>query len=257
MWSPTRSLELLVLAATVAPAELIRVATAFGPAAKAGADRVRAVRRGLVGVPAAYLVVTAAALAVAADGGFLPDTLTGGLTGALPGALPGRLPGVLWLPAAALAGAALVGGEFAVGAVPRLAAGAGLPRLAVHRDGGAAGGGYAASVLATAVAEELLYRGLWIGVLHERLHLPAGVAVAVAAVAYAGGHLFFGGRAVAQKTLSGVVFGLLMLVSGSLAVPLVAHLAQNGAVLALGVRQERERQRDRGARAAAGREAAG
>lgn len=39
MWSHTRSLELLVLVATVAPAELIRVATAFGPAAKAGADR--------------------------------------------------------------------------------------------------------------------------------------------------------------------------------------------------------------------------
>ncbi|MFD7931050.1 hypothetical protein, partial [Streptomyces sp. NPDC059742] len=41
MWSHTRSLELLVLVATVAPAELIRVATAFGPAAKAGADRGR------------------------------------------------------------------------------------------------------------------------------------------------------------------------------------------------------------------------
>ncbi|MFF2198224.1 type II CAAX prenyl endopeptidase Rce1 family protein [Streptomyces sp. NPDC058157] len=243
MWSPTRSLELLVLAATVAPAELIRVTTAFGPAAKAGADRIRAARRGLVGVPAAYLVVTAAALAVAADGGFLPD------------ALSGRPPAVLWLPAAAVAGAALVGAEFAVGAVPRLAAGAGLPRLAVHRAGGAAGGGYAVSVLATAAAEELLYRGLWIGVLHERLHLPAGVAVAAAAVAYAVGHLFFGGLAVAQKTLSGAVFGLLMVVSGSLAVPLVAHLAQNGTVLALAVRQERER-RPR-ARTAAGRGAAG
>ncbi|MFF4371590.1 type II CAAX prenyl endopeptidase Rce1 family protein [Streptomyces sp. NPDC001594] len=249
MWSPTRSLELLVLAATVAPAELIRVATAFGPAAKAGADRIRAARRGLAGVPAAYLVVTAAALAVAADGGFLP------------GALPGRAPGVLWLPAAAAVGAALVGAEFAVGALPRLAAGAGLPRLAVHRDGGAASAGYAVSVLATAVAEELLYRGLWIGVLHERLHLPAGVAVAVAAVAYAVGHLFFGGLAVAQKALSGAVFGLLLVVSGSLAVPLVAHLAQNGTVFALAVRQEREQEREREhahrARAAAGRESAG
>ncbi|MFF4582583.1 type II CAAX prenyl endopeptidase Rce1 family protein [Streptomyces sp. NPDC001373] len=239
MWSHTRSLELLVLAATVAPAELIRVATAFGPAAKAGADRERAARRGLLGAPAAYLVVTAAALAVAADGGFVPDTLTG------------RLPGALWLPAAAAAGAALVGAEFALGAVPRLLDGTGLPRLAVHRGGGAVGGGYAAAVLATAAAEELLYRGLWIGVLHEGLRLPAGAAVAAAAVAYAVGHLFFGGLAVAQKTLSGTVFGLLMVVSGSLAVPLVAHLAQNGVVLALAVRQER------GARRPGGREAVG
>lgn len=239
MWSHTRSLELLLLAATVAPAELIRVATAFGPAAKADADRGRAARRGLLGAPAAYLVVTAAALAVAADGGFLPDTVTGWRTGAL------------WLPAAAVVGAVLVGAEFAVGAVPRLPAGTGRPRLAVHHAGGAVGGGYAAAVLATAAVEELLYRGLWIGVLHEGLRLPAGIAVAAAAVAYAVGHLFFGGLAVAQKTLSGTVFGLLMVGSGSLAVPLVAHLAQNGVVFALAVRQER------GARPAGGREAVG
>ncbi|MFE2143879.1 type II CAAX prenyl endopeptidase Rce1 family protein [Streptomyces sp. NPDC059456] len=243
MWSHTRSLELLVLAATVAPAELIRVATAFGPAAKAGADRGRAARRGLLGAPAAYLLVTAVALAVAAGGGFVPDTLTDWRTGAP------------WLPAAALVGATLVGAEFAVGAVPRLLDGTGRPRLSVHRGGGTAGGGvgggYAAAVLVTAVAEELLYRGLWIGVLHARLRLPVAVAVAVAAVAYAVGHLFFGGLAVAQKTLSGAVFGLLMVVSGSLAVPLTAHVAQNAAVFALAVRQER------GARPAGGRRVAG
>ncbi|MFJ9643899.1 CPBP family intramembrane glutamic endopeptidase [Streptomyces sp. NPDC101206] len=239
MWSHTRSLELLVLVATVAPAELIRVATAFGPGAKAGADRGRAARLGLLGAPAAYLVVTALAVAVAADGGFVPDALTGWRTGAL------------WLPAAVVVGAVLVGAEFAVGAAPRLLDGSGRPRLAVHRGGGAVGGGYAAAVLATAVAEELLYRGLWIGVLHERLHLPVGVAVAVAAVAYAVGHLFFGGLAVVQKTLSGAVFGLLLVASGSLAVPLVAHLVQNAVVVALAVRQEH------GARPAGGRAVAG
>lgn len=151
---------------------------------------------------------------------------------------------------AVLVGVVLVGAEFAVGAVPGLLDGTGLPRLAVHL-GGPVGGGYAASILSTAVAEELLYRGLWIGVLHERLRLPVGAAVAVAAVAYAAGHLFFGGLAVVQKTLSGTVFGLLLVGSGSLAVPLVAHLAQNATVLALAVRQER------GERATGGREAVG
>lgn len=243
MWSHTRSLELLVLVATVAPAELIRVATAFGPAAKAGGDRGRVARRGLLGVPAAYLLVTAVALAVAAEDGFVPDAFSGWRTGALTGAL--------WLPAAVVVGAALVGAEFVLGAVPRLLDGTGRPRLAVHRGGGAVGGGYAGALLVTAVAEELLYRGLWIGVLHERFGMPAGVAVVVAAVAYAVGHLFFGGLAVAQKTLSGVVFGLLLVLSGSLVVPLVAHLAQNGVVFALTVRQEHA------ARPAGGREAAG
>ncbi|MFE5556586.1 type II CAAX prenyl endopeptidase Rce1 family protein [Streptomyces sp. NPDC056544] len=236
MWSHTRSLELLVLVATVAPAELIRVATAFRPAAKAGAERSRVARRGLLGAPAAYLLVTAVALAVAADGGFVPDALTNWRTGAL------------WLSAALVVGAAVVGAEFALGALPRLLDGTGRPRLAVHRDGGTVGGGYAAAIVATAVAEELLYRGLWIGVLNEHLHLPVGVAVAVAAVAYAVGHLFFGGLAVAQKALSGAVFGLLMVASGSLAVPLVAHLAQNAVVFVLAVRQENAARQEHAAR---------
>ncbi|MFC5641947.1 type II CAAX prenyl endopeptidase Rce1 family protein [Kitasatospora cinereorecta] len=244
MWSHTRSLELLVLVATVAPAELVRVATAFGPAARPGADRGRAARLGLIGAHAAYLAVTALAVAVAADGGFAPAALTGWRAGAP------------WLAAAAVVGAVLVGAEFAVGAVPRLLDGTGRPRLSVHRGGGPAGGGYGAAILVTAVAEELLYRGLWIGVLHERLRLPVGVAVAAAAVAYAVGHLFFGGLAVVQKTLSGVVFGLLLVVSGSLAVPLVAHLAQNAAVFALAVRQDRG-ERAAGGGVSGGREAAG
>ncbi|GAA2803961.1 type II CAAX endopeptidase family protein [Kitasatospora sp. CM 4170] len=251
MWSHTRSLECLVLVATVAPAELVRVATAFGPAggggggsgsgssggrsgggsgsAKggAGAGRGRAAWFVLLGAPAAYLVVTGLALAVAASGGFTPDTLTRWRADAL------------WLPAAAVVGAALVGAEFLTGAVPRLLQGTRGLRLAVHRSSGVATAGYAVAILATAVAEELLYRGLWIGLLHQRLELPTGVAIAVGALAYALGHLFFGGLAVVQKTLSGAVFGVLLVASGSLAVPLVAHLAQNAAVHLLAVRQER------------------
>ncbi|MER8186879.1 CPBP family glutamic-type intramembrane protease [Kitasatospora sp. NPDC094015] len=227
MWSHTRSLELLVLVATVAPAELVRVATAFGPAARAGTDPGRAARRAQLGAPSAYLLVTALAVAVAADGGFVPDALTG------------RPAGAPWLLAAVGIGAALVGAEFALGAAPAVLAGRGLPRLAVHPGAGPVGSGYAAAILLTAAAEEVLYRGLWIGLLHERLRLPAAIAVALAALAYALGHLFFGGLAVVQKILSGAVFGLLAVVSGSLLVPLVAHLAQNGAVYALAVRQQR------------------
>ncbi|MFJ3794210.1 type II CAAX prenyl endopeptidase Rce1 family protein [Kitasatospora sp. NPDC090091] len=262
MWSHTRSLECLVLVASVAPAELVRVATAFGsngagggpgggPASAkggsgAGGGRGRAAWFALLGAPAAYLVVTGLALAVAASGGFTPDTLTDWRADAF------------WLPAAALAGAALVGAEFLVGAVPRLLQGAHGLRLAVHRSSGVATPGYAAAILATAVAEELLYRGLWTGLLHQRLELPTGVAIAVAALAYALGHLFFGGLAVVQKTLSGAVFGVLLVVSGSLAVPLVAHLAQNAAVHLLAVRQERAalRTADGNAAAAGTREAA-
>ncbi|WP_441247890.1 CPBP family glutamic-type intramembrane protease [Kitasatospora sp. McL0602] len=224
MWSHTRYLECLTVAATIAPAELVRVATSF---ATSVATRGAAAARARLGVPAAYLAVGALALAVAAAGHFTPGYLTAWRADPR------------WLALAVAAGTALVAVEFAVGAVPKLLRGQRGLRLAVTAVT-PLGAAYLGSIAVTAVAEEVLYRGLWIGVLHERLLLPSGVAIAFAAVAYALGHLFFGGPAVAQKAVSGAVFGLALVASGSLLVPLVAHLSQNLAVFALGTRGSRQ-----------------
>ncbi|MGV9268187.1 CPBP family intramembrane glutamic endopeptidase [Kitasatospora sp. NPDC003701] len=223
MWSHTRSLDVLLLVTTVAPAELVRVATSFGPGGSG--DRARIARSAGLGVPAAYLAVTGLGVALVLS------------TGGAPAYLDLRAAGPLWLLAAACAGCALVGLEFVVGAAPRVLRGTRGLRLAVQRGPGGAGPAFLASIVVTAVAEEVLYRGLWIGTLHERLHAPAWLAICCAAVGYALGHLFFGGLTVVQKLLSGGAFGVLLTASGSLAVPLAAHLAQNLTVYALARKQ--------------------
>ncbi|WP_432590362.1 CPBP family intramembrane glutamic endopeptidase [Streptomyces sp. HD1123-B1] len=225
MWSPTRSLEGLVLVATVAPAELVRIAGSF----RTGPDHARnRERTATVGVPLAYLVVTGLAVAVVASGHLIPDRLGAWRTGPL------------WLLIALGAGVVLIGVEFALGAVPKLLRGERSLRLSV-RGGAPAGPGYLASILLTAVAEELLYRGLWIGALEEWLGLSAWAAICCAAVGYALGHLFFGGLIMVQKALSGAVFGVLLVASGSLLVPVLSHLGQNLTVHALAARQAVDR----------------
>ncbi|MEU4089955.1 CPBP family intramembrane glutamic endopeptidase [Streptomyces aureus] len=209
--------------ATVAPAELVRIAGSFhSTPARDNRNRTRATAA--VGVPAAYLVVTGLAVAVVASGHLTPDRLN---------ARPAE---PSWLLAAIGIGVALVAAEYTLGAVPQLVRGARSLRLSVQAP---AGPGQLVSILLTAMAEELLYRGLWIGTLEQGLHLPTWLAICCAAVGYALGHLFFGGIAVLQKSLSGVVYGLLLIASGSLLAPVLAHLGQNLTVHALAVRQGR------------------
>jgi membrane protease YdiL (CAAX protease family) len=210
-----------VLAATVAPAELVRVATSFDPRA----DRAVAARRARIGVPGSFAVVCALALGVAAAGGFAPRVLTSWTVTAP------------WLAAAVAVGCGSVALEYALVAAPAVARGARALRFGVATGPGGTGLGFMVSVLVTAVAEEVLYRGVWIGTLHERLDVPSTAAVAVAAAGYALGHMFFGFAVVGQKAVTGVLYGALLVASGSLLVPVVAHVAQNVAVSGLGARQ--------------------
>ena len=225
MWSHTRSLECLVLAATIAPAELVRVATAFDVR---GRNAARAARNTAMGVPAAYAAVCSLAIAVAVTGGFTPGYLRH---------LSSWSVGPLWAVSAIAAGCAVIALEFGLGAAPHLLRGKRGLRFGVMVAASSVDATFVASVAATAIAEELLYRGLWIGTLHERLGLASAAAVLAAAFAYALGHVFFGMNIVAQKTVTGAVFGALLVASGSLAVPLIAHVTQNLAVSALGARR--------------------
>lgn len=228
MWSHTRYLECLVLAATIAPAELVRVATAFDVR---GRSAVRAARNAAVGVPTAYAAVCSVAVAVAVTGGFTPGYLSSWSVGS------GWPAGLLWAAGAVAAGCAVIALEFGLGAAPYLLRGKRGLRLGVMVSPGSVSAAFVASVTATGIAEELLYRGLWIGTLHERLGLASAAAVFIATLAYALGHVFFGMSVVGQKAATGVVFGALLVASGSLAVPLIAHVTQNLAVSALGARQ--------------------
>jgi membrane protease YdiL (CAAX protease family) len=232
MWSHTRSLELLVLAASIAPAELVRVAGSFGSVAggamATAADssaRARRERAALIGVPAAYAGVCALAVGAVVAGGFTPDYLKTWSVA------------WWWVVGAAAAGCCAIMVEFGVAAAPSIVRGVRGLRFGIMTGMSAADHRYLLSITVTAVAEEILYRGVWIGTLRGPLAIPAVAAIALAGLAYALGHLFFGWSVVGQKAVTGFGFGTLLVASGSLLVPVVAHVVQNAAVLGLRARQ--------------------
>lgn len=129
--------------------------------------------------------------------------------------------------------------EWALGAVHvairyRRLAGIGLHRLA--------GAGSVWVVLALVIAgavEEVLFRGVGLHVLERVLGWPVAAALAITSVVYGLNHLYFGAVTVAQKTVTGVGFGLLYLLGGhNVLVPLVAHAVQNIVVLTMLPRRE-------------------
>jgi membrane protease YdiL (CAAX protease family) len=81
---------------------------------------------------------------------------------------------------------------------------------------------FALVAVLTAVAEEVLFRG---AVLHEvTTHRGALLGVIAASLVFGLHHVSFGLPAIAGKTLAGVLWAGLMLLTGLIAVPLVAHL---------------------------------
>lgn len=218
MWSRTLYPECLVLAATVAPAELIRVTTSFNES-KSNVSRV--LRNPSYGISCAYVGVLGLALIVMISNHFTSDYLTTWRTN------------FLWLAVAVAVGCAVVSLEILIGAAPKVIRGNRQIHFSVNIGEDKLTAGYLAAICITGAAEEILYRGLWIGTLIEHLNMSSSLAVLSAAVAYALGHLFFGTSVVWQKAMTGAVFGVLLIASGSLLVPLVAHVVQNMTVYKL------------------------
>ncbi|MET7397800.1 CPBP family intramembrane glutamic endopeptidase [Dactylosporangium sp. NPDC005572] len=135
----------------------------------------------------------------------------------------------------------------AIAPVLEWAAGAGLvairhrrlARIALHRLAGGRSAWVVLASVGAAAAEEVLFRGVALHLLDDVLGWPAAAALAVTAVVYGLNHLYFGAMTVAQKTLTGVGFGLLYLLAGhNVLVPLVAHAVQNIVVLTVLPRRE-------------------
>lgn len=132
-----------------------------------------------------------------------------------------------WLPIGGLVGVAIVALEYLVAAAPRVSRGSGWPRLAptslyVGRRSLPA----VLLIAVVAALEEMVHRHLLIGGTLALL-VPAWVAVLISAAAYALNHGFFGRAAVLQKLPTGVLLGMLYLISGGIIAPIVAHLTQN------------------------------
>jgi membrane protease YdiL (CAAX protease family) len=93
-----------------------------------------------------------------------------------------------------------------------------LPNTAAERFG------FAALSLTAGVCEEALFRGFLIRFLHEGAPaLPLALALAVAAIPFALGHIYQGVSGVIKTGLAGLIFGLLFLLSGSLIPGIILH----------------------------------
>lgn len=95
------------------------------------------------------------------------------------------------------------------------------------------------TTLYTVGAEELLWRGYLMTYVQADWALAGLAALAVSAVAFGFNHLFFGWRNVVSKTALGGAWAGLFLLTGSLLVPVLSHLAFNLSALGLSIEIER------------------
>ena len=212
----THYLDVLVLLCTLAPAELVRIATSFRVQ---GVDEQKKYRRLNVGVPLSYASVAALGFAliyslqgVSAD---LVMTST-----------------VKVFSIAVLSGLGIFAIEIVVATLPSFLRGRRV-QFRVNLGGSPPDVALLLSILFVGAVEEFLYRGIWLNVGVIALGFPKFVAVFLAAAAYAGGHLFFGVQVVTQKLISGILFGVLAVATGTVLAPICAHLALNVCVIAL------------------------
>lgn len=75
-------------------------------------------------------------------------------------------------------------------------------------------------------AEEILYRGALAGAIGTEGWAAVGF-VAISAIAFGANHLTFGAHEVAFKTFDGAVYAVCLLATGSVLVPIVAHVGYN------------------------------
>ncbi len=80
---------------------------------------------------------------------------------------------------------------------------------------------YSLSVTA-GVTEEILYRGFLLAYLSG--YMPVAAAVVLSSLLFAGGHAYQGLRGVIQVFVLGMAFSAMYVLSGSLIVPIVAHV---------------------------------
>lgn len=220
MSTPTPYLSTLVLLCSAFPAQAFRVGLAL-TADQRPAGRLRRVLA-RVWLPAGFLLVAALVWYVAPGSGVTT--------------LP---PAAAWFLVAVALGLAAPVMEIGTGVLVAVARGHRVGRVRLHERWGGAGWPVLGTALAVAVAEEVIFRGVGLHLLVTELGWPAAAAVGLTAVGYGLNHLYFGPLTVLQKSVTGVLLGVLFLASGhSLLVVVVAHGVQNVAILGLARRRE-------------------
>jgi hypothetical protein len=131
--------------------------------------------------------------------------------------------------ALAIGGAAIAfGGEILLGALPLVLRGRRPTGISVHRGFTERPAVLAGSTALTAVGEELIYRGLWLGLLVTAFGVQWWLAIGVSACCYALNHWYFGTGVIGQKFWSGLVYGIVYWLSGGAVLAAVlAHVLHN------------------------------
>jgi membrane protease YdiL (CAAX protease family) len=84
---------------------------------------------------------------------------------------------------------------------------------------------YVALAVLVVLAEEIIWRGVLIHGMIAHAGWAVVPAVALSSISFGLNHYYFGLRNIVLKTAFGAVLGALLLISGSLATPIAAHLA--------------------------------
>lgn len=82
--------------------------------------------------------------------------------------------------------------------------------------------------------EEIIYRKVWFMILGEIFALNVFIVLCITSLVYAYNHIHLGKNVFIQKIYSGIIFGVLFILSGSVLIPIVAHITQNIFVVLVG-----------------------
>lgn len=90
-----------------------------------------------------------------------------------------------------------------------------------------------------ASAEEIIFRQVFFYITYKIFGLNIIIVILLSSFIYGLNHIFFGTKAVLQKTITGIVYSLLFVISGySIVIPAITHIVQNGILYIAGIDKE-------------------
>ncbi len=144
-------------------------------------------------------------------------------------------PEIIWYLIAIVSAPALIAIELAVGGIMLRLSKIKVKGISINANWSRISAVGCILTVLLAIIEELIYRQLWSTVIIDNLNWGTGVFVFISSVVYGLNHLYYGFTTFLQKTISGIIFAVLFLLSGGcILVPLIAHSLQNIIILIMG-----------------------
>lgn len=85
------------------------------------------------------------------------------------------------------------------------------------------------------ISEEIIFRQIWFYIMGIRMGIPMAFIMLITSLVYVLNHMYFGVYTMIQKMFTGMMLGILYIISGgSVLIPLIAHGSQNLIVAIMG-----------------------